>query len=43
MNRDRQYHLFTCKACGYRSNDDRIAAMNLHRKGIEYLSAVADE
>ncbi len=43
MNRDRRNHLFTCKTCGYRSNDDRIAAMNLHRKGIEYLSAVADE
>ncbi|MEL7655933.1 MAG: transposase, partial [Bacillota bacterium] len=43
MNRDRRSHLFTCKSCGYRSNDDRIAAMNLHRKGIEYLSAVADE
>jgi len=42
-NRDRKNHLFTCKACGYRSNDDRIAAMNLHSKGIEYLSAVADE
>ncbi|HWQ79143.1 MAG TPA: transposase [Anaerovoracaceae bacterium] len=42
-NRDRKNHLFTCKACGYRSNDDRIAAMNLYRKGIEYLSAVADE
>ncbi len=42
-NRDHRNHLFTCKACGYRSNDDRIAAMNLHRKGIEYLSAVADE
>ena len=36
-NRDKHLHLFTCKACGYRSNDDRVAAMNLHRKGIEYL------
>ena len=30
-------HLFTCKNCGYKSNDDRIAAMNLHQIGINYL------
>lgn len=36
-NRDKKMHLFTCKRCGYRSNDDRIAAMNLHRKGIEWM------
>ncbi len=36
-NRDKRIHLFTCKNCGYRSNDDRIGAMNLYRKGIEYL------
>ena len=33
-NRDKKKHLFTCKSCGYRSNDDRIAAMNLHQLGI---------
>ena len=42
-NRDKQNHIFKCKTCGYTSNDDRIGAMNLHRKGIEYLSAVAGE
>jgi len=42
-NRDKPNHIFRCKTCGYTSNDDRIGAMNLHRKGIEYLSAVASE
>lgn len=36
-NRDKKLHLFCCENCGYRSNDDRIGAMNLYRKGIEYL------
>lgn len=36
-NRNKKLHLFTCKTCGYRSNDDRIGAMNLYRKGINYL------
>ena len=30
-NRDKRLHLFCCKNCGYKSNDDRIGAMNLHR------------
>lgn len=37
LNRDRTHHAFVCRSCGYSSNDDRIAAMNLHRMGIEYL------
>lgn len=36
-NRDKHKHFFCCKNCGYKSNDDRIGAMNLHRKGIEHL------
>ena len=36
-NRDKKIHLFTCKNCGYNSNDDRIGAMNLYRMGINYL------
>ena len=36
-NRNKRKHLFCCKRCGYTSNDDRIAAMNLQRMGIEYL------
>ena len=42
-NRNKRKHTFKCKNCGYTSNDDRIGAMNLHKKGIEYLSAVAGE
>ena len=42
-NRSKKLHVFRCKTCGYCSNDDRIGAMNLHRKGIEYLSAVTGE
>ena len=37
-NRNKKIHLFTCKNCGYRSNDDRIGAMNLYRMGINYLA-----
>lgn len=36
-NRDKHNHLFCCKACGYKSNDDRIGAMNLYRMGINLL------
>ena len=36
-NRNKHKHIFCCKNCGYKSNDDRIAAMNLHRMGIELL------
>lgn len=33
-NRNKKKHLFRCKNCGYQSNDDRAAAMNLYRMGI---------
>ena len=36
-NRNKKIHLFSCKNCGYKSNDDRIGAMNLYRMGINYL------
>jgi len=39
-NRNKKMHSFKCKNCGYQSNDDRIGAMNLHRKGIDYIGAV---
>jgi len=39
-NRDKKRHMFCCKNCGYRSNDDRIAAMNLLAKGTTYLQEV---
>ena len=37
-NRNKKLHLFICKNCGYKSNDDRIGAMNLYRMGINYLA-----
>lgn len=43
LNRDKKNHIFTCRNCGYCSNDDRVGAMNLHRKGIEFLIAVTAE
>jgi len=36
-NRNKKIHLFTCQNCGYKSNDDRIGAMNLYRMGINYI------
>lgn len=36
-NRNKKIHLFCCKNCGYKSNDDRIGAMNLYRMGINLL------
>ena len=36
-NRNKKLHTFKCKNCGYQSNDDRIGAMNLWRKGIEFI------
>ena len=36
-NRNKKEHIFCCKNCHYRSNDDRVAAMNLYCMGISYL------
>ena len=33
-NRDRKNHAFTCRSCEYRSNDDRIGAMNIAMKAV---------
>lgn len=35
-NRNNKKHLFTCQSCNYKSNDDRVGAMNIHSKGIKY-------
>ena len=37
-NRNKKTHTFTCVNCSYQSNDDRIGAMNLYRKGMAYIS-----
>lgn len=42
-NRDKRNHIFKCKNCSYQSNDDRIGAMNLWRKGIEYIETNSEE
>ena len=36
-NRDKKLHCFCCKNCGYRSNDDRIGAMNLFNLGLLWI------
>lgn len=36
-NRDHKNHLFVCVQCGYKSNDDRIGAMNLYEIGVRYF------
>ena len=41
-NRNKSKHVFICKHCGYRSNDDRIGAMNLCYLGEVYKSADAE-
>ena len=37
-NRDKSKHEFFCKACSYRTNDDRVAAMNIQFLGTLYNS-----
>lgn len=37
-NRHHTIHEYICDACGYRSNDDRIGAMNLYELGTMYVS-----
>ena len=36
-NRDHHKHLYSCQ-CGYRSNDDRIGAMNIQQLGTMWVS-----
>lgn len=42
-NRDKKHHIFCCCNCNYQSNDDRIGAMNLWRKGLEYIENSSKE
>lgn len=39
-NRNKSKHLFECVQCRYKSNDDRIAAMNIQELGKQYISGV---
>ena len=36
-NRNKKLHCFCCRNCGYRSNDDRIGAMNLFNLGLNWI------
>lgn len=33
-NRNKKTHTFCCKYCGYKTNDDRVASMNILQRGI---------
>ena len=37
-NRNHEKHEYYCTNCGYRSNDDRIGAMNIQLLGTQYIS-----
>lgn len=37
-NRHKDIHEYVCDCCGYRSNDDRVGAMNLYALGTMYVS-----
>ena len=37
-NRDHRNHLYVCDSCGYRSNDDRVGAMNIYTLGTLFVS-----
>lgn len=40
-NRNRKTHTFCCRNCHFKVNDDEVAAINLFRKGIQYLEKVS--
>lgn len=37
-NRHHDIHEYICDNCGYRSNDDRVGAMNIYELGMRYVS-----
>lgn len=41
-NRDHDLHRYVCDCCGYRSNDDRVGAMNIQLLGTMYISGDAN-
>lgn len=41
IRKENRYHLsheYVCDRCGYRSNDDKVAAMNIYELGTLYVS-----
>lgn len=41
-SRNHAHHIYHCTNCGYQSNDDRVAAMNLYELGKQFISGVED-
>lgn len=41
-NRNHHLHEYRCDACGFRTNDDRIGAMNLQELGKQYISGIEE-
>ena len=41
-NRDNDNHVYVCDRCGYQTNDDRIAAINLAYLGLLYVGGDPD-
>lgn len=39
-NRKHDTHEYVCDNCGYRSNDDRLGAMNIYELGKQYVTGV---
>ena len=39
-NRDKDNHIYHCHNCGYTSNDDRVAAMNIYELGKWFVSGI---
>lgn len=41
-NRNHYLHEYHCDACGFRTNDDRVGAMNIQELGKRYISGVKE-
>ena len=41
-NRNHRLHEYRCDACDFRTNDDRIGAMNLQELGKQYISGIEE-
>ncbi|KRM20203.1 IS607 family transposase [Ligilactobacillus hayakitensis DSM 18933 = JCM 14209] len=39
-NRNHDLHEYKCTSCGFRTNDDRVGAMNLQELGKQYISGI---
>ena len=41
-NRNHRIHRYDCVFCGFKTNDDRVGAMNLYELGKQYISGIED-